>query len=420
MRDKRGLSSIVSTILIIVIILVILGVAGAIVMNLIGKTAGQISASKYTVSVNIVSAKINFSTGIASIRVGRDLGMGEMVGLKFIFQDETSSEAYDIRVVGFDELEERTFDIDLEAISSNLSLYGLQKVYVSPVILLESGDEVIGTPSEIISNLQRWLNGSIGYSGETKDPGGICFLNSDCGTDYFIDGTRYCLENLVHQYMKMYNCTLGFCDESLEDVIVEECSNECYDGVCTGGVFVCSPENVTTDCGVDGLIGIPVCSPDGTAILQDYKSYACVNGSCEVTISAQTIETCNESEVCFNAECFVPLECTTHDDCDPGEICVEGICEIEAYVNNGIVNSVWPFGIGEYFDSSDLLNPENKSLVNYFTFFFGSAQTSCLKITEHLMPNATGASPYVRLNESITNISSGDSFQVWETNYICG
>ena len=417
MRDKKGLSSIVTTVIIIGVVLVVLGIIAAIVFGFAREGIRQLSPDKYSVRVGIASAKMNFSTAIASIQVSRELGSGELVGLKFIFEDTRSSETYDVEVAGFDELEQRTFDILLNVSESSLNVYDVKKVSVAPIILLDSGEEVLGSPSEVVSNLDQWLNSSNIPAGGSE--GSVCSTNEYCGIDYLVNGTAYCLNNEVRQYKKVFTCVLGFCDESLEEVIVDTCSYQCFDGVCIDEVIVCTPETVVEDCGADGFVGIPSCSVSGTSVVQNYKTYSCVNQSCDVVITEQVIEECVGEEICFNAECFIPLECTNHDDCDPGEICVEGECVIETTVNSGVIASIWPFSIGEYFDSPDLLEPENMSLVDYFIVFPGSLQEGCLKISEHLLPNATGAAPYVRLNETITNISSSDSFQVWETNYIC-
>ena len=419
MRDKKAISTIVSTILIIGIVLVVLGIIGAIVFGFVRQTTNQISSSKYSVRTGILSANVNFTSNIATMVVERELGMGNLVGLKFIFQDKRSSEVFDIRVVGFDELEQRTFDINLLSENSTLILYDLQSVSVAPIILLDSGEEVIGFPSEMVSGLNKALNRTDESFEEGEIEAIFCYSASDCGANYFVNGTETCLGSSVHKFKRVFTCILGFCGSDLVDVAVENCSYQCYDGACVEQLVGCTPETINIDCGSNGFVGVPTCSQDGTKVIQNYKTYSCVNETCGSSTSSQTIEECNETEVCFNAECFVPLECTTNADCDPGEICVEGICVLEEVLNAGAIASIWPFGIGEYFDSPNLLNPQNKSLVNSYIVFPGSAQTGCLKINEHLVPNATGASPYVRLNVSISNISSGNSFQVWETDYIC-
>ena len=368
MYDKKGLSGVVSIILIVGVSLIVLGIIAAVVFGFVRQGTSQFSARKFTVRLGISSANFDYEEGIATVRVARDLGMGELVGLKFIFEDDRSSESFERRVVGFDELEEKTFDINLIIENSSLVLYKLQKVSVAPIILLDTGEEVIGMLSEVVSGLNRGLNQSEEIIDEEQDT--VCYSPSDCGEDYFINGTEYCLGNTVNKYKKVFTCTLGFCDSSLETFVIENCAYQCYDGMCIEQTVECTPATVVIDCGIDGLVGIPVCSQSGTEIIQDYKSYSCVNETCEVTIVSQTIEVCDEGEVCFNAECFVPLECTTHSDCDPGEICVEGTCVTEVSLCSGTINSIWPFSIGEYFDSVSLLDPESQSLVNYFAFLF--------------------------------------------------
>ena len=117
MLNKRGLSAVVSTIIIVGLVLVVLGIVGAVIFVFAREGTSQLSPSKYTVRVGIASANVNYFTGMAVLRVSRDLGTGDLVALKFIFEDLRSSEVYDYRVIGFDELEERTFDIYLNPLN---------------------------------------------------------------------------------------------------------------------------------------------------------------------------------------------------------------------------------------------------------------------------------------------------------------
>ena len=180
MKNKRGLSGVVATILIILLVLVVLAIVGGVVLNFVKKGANQLSASKYSVRLSISSAKMNYTTGISSVRVARDIGTGDLVGVKFIFEDSKSSEVFDYPVVGFDELEERTFDIFLNTGDLILVLADLQKVSVAPIIILESGEKLIGIPSEPIFGLNRGMNDS-GAGLEEGSEEGICSANLDCG-----------------------------------------------------------------------------------------------------------------------------------------------------------------------------------------------------------------------------------------------
>ncbi|OYT36130.1 hypothetical protein B6U91_01830 [Candidatus Pacearchaeota archaeon ex4484_71] len=417
MNDKRGLSSIVTTVLVIVVSIVALAIIAAVVLGLVNKGADRISLSQFTVDLGIKSAKIDFSSGQATVSVERGVGMGDLVGIKFVFEDDKTSEVFDRHFEGFDELESRTFYINLTQNGSQLVLPKVEKVSIAPVIKLESGKEVIGKVTDSVGDLNIGANFS---GGSDPNQGDSCQVASDCGEDYLLDGTRYCEGNNVFQYKVVYSCSeLGFCYNDQNPVYVESCSYECYDGNCIDEPVSCTPETVDEDCGVDQYIGVLSCSQDGTAVVQDYKDYSCVDSVCQSTITVRTIEECNESEVCFQGECFVPAECVEHIDCDPGEVCEDGVCVTEEEENSGTINSIWPFGVGEYFDSADLTNPSIESYVGHYIYFPGSAQQGCLIIKEHNWKSYPEGYPYVRLNETETNISAGDSFSIWETSYIC-
>lgn len=424
MKNKRGLSSVVTTILIIVLMMSVVAGLALVINNFVKKGSSQLSVSRFTVSVSIESAFINFEDRVSSVRVKRNTGMGDLVGIKFIFEDSRNSEVFDRRVVGFDELEERTFDINLSESYSVLDIFNLERVSIAPIIKLESGEEVIGNVQDFISGLNEGISGG-NLSGNYTGGDPSCLDDIDCGENYFLEGTRFCNGDLteVHQYQRIFSCILGVCYDDVIEVTIEECGYQCYDGRCIQELVVCSPENVTIVCGEDGWIGPLGCSQDGTAVVQTYKTYSCVNSTCVSELNSIVKEECEETEngteICFQGECFIPLECVEHIDCDFGEVCIDGSCELETALNSGTVYSIWPFSVGEYFDSESLPDPNNISYVGYKIVFPGSSQQGCLEIDEHLMPNVTGAYPYVRLNVSVSDISNGDNYEIWETNYIC-
>jgi len=414
--NKKGLSGVVITLLIIVISVILIFAIGIIINNFITKGSADISTTKYTVNVKVKTASLDYTNGTATLRVKRDLGAGNLVGLKFIFEDDKGSDLFERRFVDFQELEEKTFVINVIGENSSLNLYKITRVSIAPIIILESGKEVIGMVSETYGGLDKGLGN---VSAEEPEPE-ICQTNSDCGIDYLLNGTEYCDEQAnANQYKKTFSCTLGFCYNQIVSVLLEDCPEICYNGQCVEQLVSCTPENVSFDCGVDGFVGVKGCAPGDKAVVQDYKNFECINSSCSVSVTSEIIENCNETEICFRGECFVPLECTKNSDCDPGELCVEGVCVNETPLMSGTIYSIWPFGIGEYFDSSNLPNPNTTSYVGKYIVFPSSLQEGCLKITEHKKPNKTISYSYVRLNETITNISNNDNFAILETSYFC-
>jgi len=413
--NKRGLSGVVTTVIIIAVSIAVIVTVSLVVTNLVQKGSNQVSLGKYLVDVDIEFAEIDFNTNIATVRIRRNIGEGNLVGLKFVFEDKKTAEVYERRFVRFDELAEKTFNINLTEKPSELIVNNTDKLSVAPIILLESGEEAIGPLSDSIGGLDE---GAVGVQEEEEED--ICYSNADCGTDYLMDGSKYCQNSKdVYQYKRVFSCTLGFCYDDIISVLIENCPYLCYDGNCIQESIQCTTETVNQSCGIDTLIGIPSCSQDGRNVVQDYKDYQCINSLCETIISLVTLETCALEEVCYQGECFIPLECVEHIDCDPGEVCEDGTCITEVPLNGGVINSIWPFGIGEYFDSANLPNPGVESYINKLISFPGSEQEGCLLITEHVIPDEPGAYAYVRLNVSVSNISNGDSYSILETDYLC-
>jgi len=417
MEHKRGLSGVVVTILIITVSIVALTIIALVVMNVMDRGSKQIVLDRFTVNVGIEIATVNYNTGLATVKVKREVGVGDLIGLKFIFEDKKTSEVFDRRFVGFDELEEKTFEMNLTEEDSSLVLLEVEAVSIAPIILLDTGEELIGKISSTVEGLNL---GSLGVGG--VDPGeeepDLCYLDSECGIDHSV-GERYCSELDIYQYWRTYVCDLGFCRDEMSSVFMKTCSYECIGGICREEQLGCTNETIVEDCGVDGYISLPSCGQTGEQVVREYRTFTCSNEFCESTITQQVIEVCLEGEVCNQGECFIPLECVEHVDCDPGEVCELGVCVPETSLNDGIISSIWPFGIGEYFDSVDLTDPNNESYVGKYILFNTGSQEGCLRIIQHLWPAYPEGYPYVKLNESETNISIGDSYSLFETNYFC-
>ena len=417
---KRGLSSVVTTVIIIAITLVAIFIVWAIVSSVMDKSARQISLSRITVSTQLDSANVNFSSGIATIRVTRNAGQGNVTGIKIMVDDGKTVEVFEKRFTMFNEGASKTVTINLSE-SSDLILYNINKISIAPIILLESGEEVIGIQSKPIGGLNKLLSQTIDTEAQAE-----CLLDSQCEASHWVAGTAFCSQDTtqVLQYYQTFKCLIGTCTSSSELLIQMTCSTGtyCYGEGCIVQPVACSPATVNQTCGPSGFIGSPICNGDKSAIVQDYRTRSCVNSSCSEGIITQTLETCPQGEVCgttpAGANCYIPLECASNSDCDLGEVCKEGKCVPEAVMNNGTISSIWPFFVGEYFDSPSL----PKSIEDYkdrYIIFPGSQETRCMKVVEHVYPNKTGASAYVRLNESTTNISSGNSYEIWETSYSC-
>ncbi len=425
MKNKRGLSQVVTTI--ILILLIIMAIAGiwVVVDRVILEGTEKINLEQFTIDLKIVSAKINYTSGTAEIKVKRNQGEGNLTGIKFIAEDPQTSEVYEERFERFEPLAQKTFFIDLIVPGSDLIISEIEKISIAPIYIGGGKTtESLGSITDSISGLE---NLNLTGSGEAQEigneTGGQCILDIDCGEDYFIDGTKICneLNDGVLQYEKRFSCILGFCQEENILTNLESCAQGtiCYDGHCITEPIPCTEETVEIDCGIDNWIGQMGCQSNPEAIIQNFRTYNCIEGTCQSYTEIIVREECVGEEICYEGECFEALECTDNADCQQGYVCEEGECVVETVMNFGTVRSAWPFGIGEYFDSMDLPINDTINIRFKYIIFPESLETRCLQIKDFVYPTFEGGISYVRLSTSPTNISDGDSYEVWETDYIC-
>ena len=432
MKNKRGLSQIVTTIILILLIIMAIASIWIVVDRLILQGTSKINLEQFTINLKIVSAKINYSSGIAEVRVKRNPGEGNLTGIKFIVEDSRTSEVFEKRFVRFEEFAEKTFDIDLLISESNLVIFDIEKISIAPIYVAGSGtSESLGSISDSISGIKELnltgleggeIEGGIGSDGE-------CVVNLDCGEDYFIEGTKTCdiLGNVV-QYKKTFECVGTICINPPRNVliVIESCplGYSCSEGICIKEDVFCTVETVIEDCGAGRFTGQKNCDADGIRVLGDYQEFMCIDSICISETSPVIIEDCEEGEICEEGECFVPEDCITNRDCwggsNPnGYVCTLGNCTLEKVLENGTVRSVWPFGIGEYFDSFDLPLESANISVGQYIIFPESSQTGCLTIEKFVTPDFEEGISYIKFYQSPTNVSDGDNFEIWETEYVC-
>lgn len=429
MRGKKGLSDIVTTILIILIVLVAIGIIWGVVYNVIIKGTNSISLGQFTLDLKITSAKINYTTGIATVKVARNSGEGELKSIKFVVEDDRNSDIFERDATGFVQLATRTYDIDLTE-SEILVLENIHKISIAPVYLdIGSGGsgesrEVVGRVADSISGLDE-LNGSSGLS-EEEDIPTDCSVNSDCGEDGWVEGTEYCGDgSTISQAYIMYTCLGGLACMNETEIRTSEVCNDGY--YCSGAECIQEPSGCTqdTDCGTSGYSGPRFCNLEGDAVFQNYMTYSCNTDAeqCSSESVEELIENCTDEEICEGGSCFIVYECSQRIDpaCDLGEVCDldTGTCVAEEVVASGSVRSAWPYGSGEYFDSPNLPQNDSLDIIGYSVIFPGSAETRCLRVYGFVPPQFDGGISYVRLNSPQTLINDGDSFELWETDYIC-
>lgn len=419
MQDKRGLSQVITTVIMIALIIAAIAGIWATLGSFITEQTGKIEFN--SIDLELVSAVIDYDTGIATLRVGRNVGEGNLSGINVLVEDDLNSDVFYVETPDFKELTFRTIFVNLTQ-SDIIVINKIKRISIAPVYFRDQGTEpIIGGIIDSMTN----FNGSGEEEPEPEPEPDTCVQASDCGIDYWIEGTQTCSADgtSIQQSKKIYLCLSGFCFDEIEQQTKEVClvGQTCFNAVCVEETSPCTPETVDQDCGIDAWVGFPECSAiNESLIIQNWREISCVNGYCEETVILKEKDQCQEGEICSDGECFVPLECVSNSDCNIGEVCELGECVPETLLLNGTVTSSWPPGVNEYFDSADL--PRVLEDVNYtgMTIIFpGSAQTECLKILEYRLPPTPDFNSYIQLNSQKTNVTAGDYFEIWETSYAC-
>lgn len=159
--DKKGLSSVVTTLIIILISLVAIGIVWVVVSNIISEGSEEVGIEKFSIDVNFLSASINGDN--VTMTVKRASGAGNLSGLKFIITDGLNSEDFTV-IQSLVELQEKTFTVTLESLDSA----EIESATVAPVYISSSGKETIGLPTDTYS----FGSGSSGGTGGTGGTGG--------------------------------------------------------------------------------------------------------------------------------------------------------------------------------------------------------------------------------------------------------
>jgi len=141
LKNHKGLSAIVATLIIILIALVAVVIVWVAVNNIIQRGAEQIETGQFTLDLQIKAAQVQ-NGNITVVVVRRNPGEGEFVGMNFVFSDGQNSETIREDTV-LNELEERSFTFTL----TNISTTNLKTISVVPIFEI-GGKESMGNVAD--------------------------------------------------------------------------------------------------------------------------------------------------------------------------------------------------------------------------------------------------------------------------------
>ncbi len=181
---KRGLSDVVTTLIMILLTLVAIGMIWLIVTNILESSADEVNIGKLTLSLSIERVKVNGE--MIDVTVKRNPGKGDMTGIKFVLKNDTTSVAV-VENVSLNELESKTFNINttIEGITS------VNEISMNSLTKTGTGKEVPGLEYNYkITECIKNCNASK-VCGDFDDCDGICIVQT-CEVGYTCNSTGGC------------------------------------------------------------------------------------------------------------------------------------------------------------------------------------------------------------------------------------
>lgn len=363
--NKKGLSDVVTTLIIILLSLVAVGIVWVVVNNLISGGTEDINLGQFTIDVDFVSASVNGNN--ITMTVKRTSGQGNMSSLKFIISDGSNSEEF-TEEQSLIALQTKTFTVTL----ASLSPANVKTASVAPVYRSSSGEDVTGEVTDTYDFGTGSGSGNNGNeNGGTGDPDtGIC-------GDLIIQNPN-----------------------GDSPAINEQC-----DGTNWGTVTGCAD--------IPGFIGGTLSCDSGC----QFDTSLCNQGTPETPVSCDGAWSPPEDA---GVECDgtpLPNGCSASCMCEQG-FTEDGFggCSLNPAINEGTINTVWN---SIYFDSNNL--PKSEVTMSgytnnaYYVNFSNSPETACFQITFADYVVDTDIS-YLRLSDALgfPNIATGENYHVWE------
>ncbi|MFQ5531258.1 MAG: archaellin/type IV pilin N-terminal domain-containing protein, partial [Candidatus Nanoarchaeia archaeon] len=107
---KRGISGVITAVILILLVLVMTAVIWVVVRNLVTEELDDATAGISRVDLEVKKVTINPQVNTLSVRVKRNIGKGNLSKVKFILSDGKNTESQDIPTT-MGELDEQTFNV---------------------------------------------------------------------------------------------------------------------------------------------------------------------------------------------------------------------------------------------------------------------------------------------------------------------
>lgn len=131
--QKRGLSTVVTTLIIVLLSLVAIGIVWVVISNILKQGTEEITLGKFTISMDIKAVTVNADS--VDVKVKRNSGAGELTGINFIINDGVNTQVFK-NTTNLQELGEKTFSLNYTGLVKEIS--------IAPVFETSSEKEFFG------------------------------------------------------------------------------------------------------------------------------------------------------------------------------------------------------------------------------------------------------------------------------------
>ncbi|MEM3116582.1 MAG: hypothetical protein QXD63_01455 [Candidatus Pacearchaeota archaeon] len=384
-KSKRGLSEVITTMIIILLAIVVTAIIWVVVKNFVLKGAEDTNLEKFSYNLNIRGAYLTVenSENVVKVIVLRNSGGGNLTGLRFAFSDGSDDYIVD-RKTNLLEIQEKTFTFNSTEVGVS-SVIILERVSIAP-IYESSRKDIVGDIVDTAIIGRNAPPGGQSGGGITTCGNGVCETGEtqiNCPIDCTPGQTPVCGNNLIESGEQ---CECGndrICGNSDDNLNGNSCTT--IPGGYTGGILRC---NLSCQFNVSQCTGAPPASCNGAWTQEDIQA---------------------------------GVQCDGGPNCRPDCTCRVGYtsnglggCYLNPPVNTGTILSVWPPGAKKYFDSENL--PKDSSQIapytSYYINFSNSIETRCFRITfAEYIPSVNRS--YLRIIDT-ANINAGENYSVWE------
>lgn len=153
MMDKRGLSTVVTTVIMVLLVIVAVGIVWVVIKNVITDSSEQIDTGNLLINLEITS--VADGSGQVLVTVRRGTGAGDLTDVAIIASDGSNSYVA-IKPTTLAELATETFTVTTADFVGAPGGFAITEISVAPVTTTASGDKNTAQVSFNIKNDTIW------------------------------------------------------------------------------------------------------------------------------------------------------------------------------------------------------------------------------------------------------------------------